>query len=518
KNHKLLLDNDEEPPKFEIETSSDFVSNFLDNVEIDEPNEQNEADINTLLTSINPNAQQRILLAKVNVLTEENHNAANIISNLKAEIAQTKARLNEVEEERAKLFQSHSALTNATNKLKKEHDALKSKHSVSECERIRFRSDNDSLKRKLDQNESEIKRLTARISRAQEGINRVKLVNVQTNENQRESFEAIRRQLNEAKANQKRLERQKSEILAAFRKQTKLIDLLRRQKMSDSELCLVKQGAEAKLYKATLFSTEPKLCIVKERFTKAYRHPQLDRLLTLHRMKAELRQLWQCSKLGIPVPAVYHVDSTKRQIWMSHAGPNSLTLHHWLHDLYERTIPQNPGLCRRYYDRMASQLGQLLSKLHSHHIVHGDLTTANIMVRQKLPEQMDESNGDSEPLDLVLIDFGLSTGVSCDSSMRLPEEKGVDLYVFERALCSVLDRPPADCIEDGSDILIPENMLERCLHYYEHFYQEMPRNNGLEKAGQKRQKVQAESRAPVKEILHRLSEIRMRGRKRVCIG
>ena len=50
-------------------------------------------------------------------------------------------------------------------------------------------------------------------------------------------------------------------------------------------------------------------------------------------------------------------------------------------------------------------------------MIHGDLTTSNMIVREA-----DEA--------LVLIDFGLATVAT------LPEDKAVDLYVLERAITS----------------------------------------------------------------------------------
>lgn len=60
-------------------------------------------------------------------------------------------------------------------------------------------------------------------------------------------------------------------------------------------------------------------------------------------------------------------------------------------------------------------LGVLLGQLHNANIIHGDITTSNILVVEDK---------------LVLLDFGLS------STSALHEDKAVDLYVLERALAS----------------------------------------------------------------------------------
>lgn len=68
--------------------------------------------------------------------------------------------------------------------------------------------------------------------------------------------------------------------------------------------------------------------------------------------------------------------------------------------------------------RVAKEIGTALGKMHNIEVIHGDLTTSNLMMRK-------ETGGS-----VVLIDFGLSY-VS-----NLIEDKAVDLYVLERAFSS----------------------------------------------------------------------------------
>ena len=65
---------------------------------------------------------------------------------------------------------------------------------------------------------------------------------------------------------------------------------------------------------------------------------------------------------------------------------------------------------------LAQQIGMAVGKLHSLNIVHGDLTTSNMILKNSK--------------DLVMIDYGLS-GMS-----QSVEDKAVDLYVLERAIAS----------------------------------------------------------------------------------
>ena len=66
--------------------------------------------------------------------------------------------------------------------------------------------------------------------------------------------------------------------------------------------------------------------------------------------------------------------------------------------------------------QLGATIGKQLAEMHSLDLIHGDLTTSNMLLRP---------NGS-----LVWIDFGLSY------ISNLPEDKAVDLYVLERAISS----------------------------------------------------------------------------------
>ena len=71
-------------------------------------------------------------------------------------------------------------------------------------------------------------------------------------------------------------------------------DITARAKMADVGE-LVKQGAEAKLFKSTFYGLP---CMVKERFPKTYRHPSLDKSLTNQRVKGEVKAFLRCRMHG----------------------------------------------------------------------------------------------------------------------------------------------------------------------------------------------------------------------------
>ncbi|GBF90632.1 hypothetical protein Rsub_03204 [Raphidocelis subcapitata] len=166
---------------------------------------------------------------------------------------------------------------------------------------------------------------------------------------------------------------------------------------------LVSQGAEARVWETT-FCGRP--CIVKQRFSKKYRHPALDRKLTVTRLKQEARSVLRARKAGVPTPALYYVELEASSIYMEKVEGRSVR--HLLQD----GLLDDAGVAR-----VMADVGRLLALLHDGGLIHGDLTTSNMLVR--------ESDGA-----VVMIDFGLSY------NSKLPEDKGVDLYVLERALTS----------------------------------------------------------------------------------
>ena len=67
------------------------------------------------------------------------------------------------------------------------------------------------------------------------------------------------------------------------------------------------------------------------------------------------------------------------------------------------------------------KIGQILAKMHDIDLIHGDLTTSNILIAKNITEQSHV---------LYFIDFGLSY------QRNTIEDKAVDLYVLERAFLS----------------------------------------------------------------------------------
>ncbi|KAL8548266.1 hypothetical protein ACS0TY_007549 [Phlomoides rotata] len=176
---------------------------------------------------------------------------------------------------------------------------------------------------------------------------------------------------------------------------------------TEGSLILIKQGAEARVFESAFVGRRS---IVKERFSKKYRHPSLDSKLTLKRLNAEARCTTKARKLGVSTPVLYAVDPLQHSLTFEYVeGPavKDVLLDFGLNGIVEERL-----------DDIATQIGDAIGKMHDGGLIHGDLTTSNMLIR----------NGTNK---LVLIDFGLSF------TSTLPEDKAVDLYVLERALLSM---------------------------------------------------------------------------------
>lgn len=175
---------------------------------------------------------------------------------------------------------------------------------------------------------------------------------------------------------------------------------------------LIKQGAEAKLYKGIYLG---KPTVAKERFVKEYRHKSLDDYLTKERMKAEGRAIVRCKACGIRTPSLYLVDFHRRTIFMEYFE-YSISLKEFIEDTPEDVLY-----------KVSLDIGKILATMHAANIVHGDLTSSNILVVNKNDlHKYDDIND----LYYIFIDFGLAH-LDCNT-----EDKGVDLYVLERGLSS----------------------------------------------------------------------------------
>lgn len=158
-------------------------------------------------------------------------------------------------------------------------------------------------------------------------------------------------------------------------------------------------GAEAKLDSATWLGRD---VVFKQRVVKGYRHPSLDRALQSARIKNEVRLMLEARKAGIAVPIIYAVDLPGNRIVMEEIPGTRVK------DALE-ALPKDQA------ERVCRQIGDIAARMHMNDIVHGDLTTSNMLLDRDR---------------IVVIDFSLG------SKTAELEDKGVDMHLLEEAFHS----------------------------------------------------------------------------------
>jgi len=172
---------------------------------------------------------------------------------------------------------------------------------------------------------------------------------------------------------------------------------------------LMKKGAEASLYTAYWHGRK---VTIKKRLPKKYRLPELDEEIKTHRTARESQLIYEAKRAGVPTPSLYFVDVGNAAIIMEFVeGKQVKQL------LGEITEQRRRDICIK--------IGESVGRIHRCAIVHGDLTTSNMILN---PEGK-----------IVFVDFGLG-----EKSADL-ESQGVDLHLMKRSLESTHFRFAEKC-------------------------------------------------------------------------
>ena len=207
---------------------------------------------------------------------------------------------------------------------------------------------------------------------------------------------------------------------------------------------LIKKGAEANLY---LEEWQGRKVIMKRRPPKAYRLPQLDSTVRTQRTLHEPLLIHRAKEAGVPTPTIYMIETADSNIIMEYVEGTQI----------KKTLDNMPSKERL---QLCHHIGTLIGRLHKHGIIHGDLTTSNMILTR---------HGK-----IYFVDFGLGE-ISEESEIR-----GVDLHLMKRALQSTHHKFARECFEAvvigyseavGNEIavkvLVKVNEIERRGRYIE---------------------------------------------------
>ncbi len=172
---------------------------------------------------------------------------------------------------------------------------------------------------------------------------------------------------------------------------------------------LIKKGAEASLY---LEEWHGRKVIMKKRLPKKYRLPELDEAIKSQRTVREPQFLHMAKEAGVPTPTIFMVDVAEATIIMEFVEGKQVK-----QVLDEVSAEERSRLCRH--------IGRLIGRLHNSGVIHGDLTTSNMILTPRG--------------NVVFMDFGLS-----ERSKEL-EARGVDMQLMKRALQSTHWRYAEKC-------------------------------------------------------------------------
>jgi len=160
------------------------------------------------------------------------------------------------------------------------------------------------------------------------------------------------------------------------------------------KLQIMQQGAEA-----IILLDKKKNIIIKNRIKKLYRISEIDEKIRKLRTRSETRIINRAGKI-IPVPTIIKSDEKTKKITMNFIEGKKLS-----DNLDNFPLKKQKQILR--------EIGKNILKLHQNEIIHGDLTTSNMILKDN---------------DIFFIDFGLGF-----ISSKF-EDKAVDIHLLKQAL------------------------------------------------------------------------------------
>ncbi len=140
--------------------------------------------------------------------------------------------------------------------------------------------------------------------------------------------------------------------------------------------------------------------VQKKRIKKTYRIKNIDDKLISYRTREEAKLMTEARLYGVSIPIIYDVDLFNGVITMEYLRGKRIK------DILNK-------ISEKERKRICNKIGESIARFHNNNIIHGDITTSNMIL-------MDDR--------IHFIDFGLG-----EKNSEI-ESKGVDLHVLMEAI------------------------------------------------------------------------------------
>ena len=157
------------------------------------------------------------------------------------------------------------------------------------------------------------------------------------------------------------------------------------------------RGAEAEICMSKYLKYK---AVQKRRVRKSYRIKDIDDSLISSRTKGETKLIAEARKQGVSVPIIYDVDLKNGVITMEYIRGKRIK------DIFNK-------LNNKERIEICKKIGESIARLHNNDIIHGDITTSNMILTNNR---------------IHFIDFGLG---EINNEIEI---KGVDLHVLMEAI------------------------------------------------------------------------------------
>lgn len=193
--------------------------------------EDNNIDEDDALTSdLSAEATVRYQKARLRVLQDENDRALNDMKKMKLEMHESHHEVKSLSDQNAKLSKKIQSLQSMNEKFKSLHSAAELKQTSLETELVSLKHELHELRQHDQQLTKSSRTKDIRLNRALEEVEKYKEKLHEMNQNTT-SREVPKKEHEKLVREHAHVEKQKNELLKAFKKQMKLIDILKRQKL-----------------------------------------------------------------------------------------------------------------------------------------------------------------------------------------------------------------------------------------------------------------------------------------------